>query len=86
MCKYKRQRNFCVHLLRITKRNFFKNLSEKKISDNRAFWKEIKPHFYDKGGISSKTKLVEREKIIHKDKDIAETMNKYFVNITKPCV
>ena len=83
MCKYKRQRNFCVNLLRITKRNFFKNLSEKKISDNRAFWKEIKPHFYDKGGISSKTKLVEREKIIHKNKDIAETMNKYFVNITK---
>ena len=32
--------------------------------------------------MSSKVTLVEKDKIIHKDKDIAETM-KYFVNITK---
>ena len=36
-CKYKQQRNFCVDLLRITKRNFFKNLNVTKISDNRTF-------------------------------------------------
>ena len=82
-CKYKWQRNFCVNLLRKTKRNFFKNVNEKKISDNRTFWKEIKPYFNDKGGMSSKIKLVERDKIIHKDKKIAETINKYFVNRTK---
>ena len=82
MCKYKRQRNFCVNLLRITKRNF-RNLNEKKVSDNRTFWKEIKSYFNDKGCMSSQTTLVERDKIIHKDKEIAETMNKYFVNITK---
>ena len=70
--------------MRKTKRNFFKNVNEKKISDNRTFWKEIKPYFNDKGGMSSKIMLVERDKIIqHKDKEIAETMNKYFVNITK---
>ena len=82
-CKYKRQHNFCVNLLRKTKRNFFKNVNEKKISDNRTFWKEIKPYFNDEGGMSSKITLVKRDKIIHKDKEIAETMNKYFVNITK---
>ena len=82
-CKYKRQRNFCVNLSRKTKRNFFKKVNEKKISDNRTFWKEIKPYFNDKGGMSIKITLVERDKIIHKDKEIAETMNKYFVNITK---
>ena len=38
-CKYKRQRNFCVNLLRITKGNFFKNVNEKKFSDNRTFWR-----------------------------------------------
>ena len=36
-CKYKRQRNFCVNLLRKTKRNFFKNVNEKKISDTFKF-------------------------------------------------
>ena len=82
-CKYKRQRNFCVNLLRITKRNSFRNVNEKKVSDNRTFWKEIKPYFNDKGGMSSKTTLVERDKIIHKDKEIVKTVNKYFVNTTK---
>ena len=82
-CKYKWQRNFCANLLRITKRNFFKNFNEKKIFDSRTFWKEIKQYFNDKGGMSSKIKLVERDKIIHKDKKIAETINKYFVNRTK---
>ena len=33
--------------------------------------------------MSSKKTLVERDKIVHKDKEIAETINKYFVNITK---
>ena len=33
--------------------------------------------------MSSKITLAERDKIIQKDKEIAEIMNKYFVNITK---
>ena len=78
--------NFCVDQLRITKRNFFKKLNEKKISNNKTFWKEIKPYFNNKEGMSSKITLVERDKIIQKDKEIAKTMNKYFVNILKPCV
>ena len=53
-CKYKQQSNFCVNLLRLTKWNFFKQLNKKKTSNSRTFWKEIKPYFNDKGGISSK--------------------------------
>ena len=82
-CKYKRQRNFYVNLLRITKGNFFKNVNEKKISDNRTFWREIKPYFNGKGGMPSKITLVKKGKIIHKNKEIAKAMNKYFVNVTK---
>ena len=33
--------------------------------------------------MSSTITLVERDKIMHKDKEIAEIMNKYFVNIAK---
>ena len=33
--------------------------------------------------MSSKITLIEREKIMHKDKEIAKTMNKYFVNKSK---
>ena len=65
------------------KTKLFKIINEKKISHNSTFWKEIKPYFNDKGAMSSMITLVERDKIIHKDKEIAETMNKYFVNIIK---
>ena len=34
---YKKQRNFCVKLLRRSKKNFFSNLNVKKITDNRNF-------------------------------------------------
>ena len=36
-----------VNLLKKTKRKFFRNLNEKKLSDSRSFWKEIKPYFSD---------------------------------------
>ena len=35
----KKQRNYCVSLLRISKTNYYGNLDEKKVSDNKLFWK-----------------------------------------------
>ena len=46
---YKKQRNFCVSLLRKTKKDYFNNLNIKNITDSKAFWKTIKPYFSDKG-------------------------------------
>ena len=40
---YKMQRNYCVSLLRNSKTNYFANLDKKKVSDNKLFWKVIKP-------------------------------------------
>ena len=53
-CKYKRQRNLCLNLLRKTKQNFYKVLDEKQVSDSKTFWKNVKPFFNDKGINSSK--------------------------------
>ena len=44
-----KQRNFFVDLLRKTKTEYFKNLNVKDLSDNRKFWKTIKPYFSNKG-------------------------------------
>ena len=41
-------------------------------------------HFRDKRNISNKTMLVDNDKIRPKDKNVAEIMNKYSLNITKP--
>ena len=42
---YKRQRNFCVNLLRKEKKRFYSNIDLKFFEDNRTFWKNIKPLF-----------------------------------------
>ena len=82
-CKYKRQRNLCMNLLRKTKMNFYKALDEKQVSDNKTFWKNGKPFFRDKGVNSSKITLVEKNAVVVDEEKIANIMNNYFVNITK---
>ena len=47
-----KQRNCCVCLLRKSRRNYYSNLNVKDITDNKKFWKTIKPLF------SIKTKSV----------------------------
>ena len=42
---YKRQRNYCVSLLREVKETFYENFNPKLISDNKTFWKQVKPFF-----------------------------------------
>ena len=82
-CKYKRQRNLCMNLLRKTKMNFYKALDEKQVSDNKTFWKNGKTFFRDKGVNSSKITLVEKNAVVVDEEKIANIMNNYFINITK---
>ena len=43
-CKnYTKQINYLVKLLRKTKWSFYKKLDEKRLIDNRKFWKPVKP-------------------------------------------
>ena len=54
----------------------------RKISDNRKFWKTIKPLFSNKGLNSKKVMLKENNKLITEEKELAAVMNTFFVNIT----
>ena len=45
---YNKQRNLCVSLIRREKKNFFNNISTRDITDNKTFWKTVKPLFTDK--------------------------------------
>ena len=64
-CKYKCQRNLCLNLKKKsyekTKKSFYKNLDKKQASDNKVFWKNVKPSFSDKGVNFSKIALVEKK-------------------------
>ena len=80
---YKKQRNFCVTLLRRTKKEYFQNLNVKDLSDNKKFWKIIKPYFSNKGLNSNKMLLKEKGELVSDEKQLASIMNKFFINITK---
>ena len=91
---YNKQRNLCVSLIRREKKNFFNNISTRDITDNKTFWKTVKPLFTDKVQTKSKITLIEKkvasregqeqivsEKVISEDQAVAEVFNKFFINI-----
>ena len=78
-CNYKRRRNRCLSILRKTKKGYFNSLHIKQVSDNKLFWKSVKPFFSDKESNSSKITLVEENNIINDKEEIANLMNNYFI-------
>ena len=80
---YKNQRNYCVSLLRKAKQQYFKNLNLNDVTNNKTFWRSIKPYFNEKGSGSNKIVLSGNESVLTNEKEIANTMNNHFINITK---
>ena len=80
---YTQQRNKCVSLLRKTKMNYYGNLNEKDIRDNKKFWKTVKPFLSDKSINSDKIDLNENGELINSKTKAAEVLNEFFSNIVK---
>ena len=79
--RYKKQRNICVSLLRKAKRKHFEDLSIADVTDNKKFWKRVKPLFGNKIKGNPNIALVESNDLITDEKSLAETFNNYFVNV-----
>ena len=77
------QRNRCVKHLRVTKKQFFNDLSEIDINDTRRFWKTVKPFLSHKSKKEERVILLENNEIVKDDIEIANIFNEYFDNITK---
>ena len=80
---YKKQRNYYVSVLIKSKTNYYANLDEKKVSDNKLFWKVIKPSFSDKSRVKEQINLVEKGEILKTDLETVEVLNTFFGNIVK---
>ena len=78
---YKRQRNFCVKLLTRTKKEFYNNLNVKYITENKLFWKTVKPSFTDKTLKDERITLVENNKVVSDESELVEIFSKDFGNI-----
>ena len=53
------------------------------MTDEKTFWKTIKPNFIEKRSSSSKIILSEKASILNDNKEICNTMNCCFINVTK---
>ena len=72
--------------MRKTKKVYFEKLNIKEIGDNKTFWKTVRQYFSDKDDKSSEITLVENNFVIADEKRVAESMNKYFINIRKSLI
>ena len=57
---YAKQRNLCVTLLRKSKREFYGNLNEKILCDNKKFWGVVKSVLSNKVFLMKKSLLLNR--------------------------
>ena len=78
---YKRYRKFCPTLIKKTKRNFYNNLNVNKMTDNKSFWKTVKPSFTENTLKDKKTVLVENDTTISEENEVAEIFRSYFCGI-----
>ena len=76
-----KQRNYCVSLLRKSKKVYYSNLDEKKVTDNKTFWKTIKPFLSDKLVSRAKLILIVEDEIVESDINKAQVLNTFFSNI-----
>ena len=81
--KSKKQRNYCVSLLRKTKREYYSNLDVKNITDSKTFWKTVKRFLSDKVTSTQKITPLENDKIVKNDNDTARVLNTFFSNIVR---
>ena len=63
--------------------NYYGNLNEKDITDNKIFWKTVKSFLSDKSINSDKIHLNENGELINSKTKTAEVLNEFFSNIVK---
>ena len=78
---YKKQRNLCVKLLKRAKKIFCNTLNVKNVSDNKNFWKIVKPNFTEKTIKDQKITLAKKETVISEESELAEVFIIYFENV-----
>ena len=79
--EFSKQRNYCVSLVRKSKKLYYSNLDEKKVTDNKTFWKTIKPFLSDKIASREKLPLTEEDEIVESDINKPQILNIFFANI-----
>ena len=77
--KYKKHKNFCSRLYKKERKKYFDTLDVNKITDNKAFWKNIQPLFSEKRKFANKITLEDSEEnILSDDTLVSEELEIFF--------
>ena len=77
-----RQKNYCCKLYKKERENFFENLNLSIVTDNKKFWKVVKPLFNGKGSrVSNEIILLEKDRILRDGIEVAKELHSYFNSI-----
>ena len=72
----KKQRNFCSKLYKKERKKFYSNLDMNNITNNKTFWKTVKPFLTNKGSSVSKITLIQNDKIL--SKSVSDCFSDFF--------
>ena len=75
---YKKQKNYCNRLYKRERKRYYSNLNLSNITDNKKFWNTVKPLFSEKRRGKVNIVLVNGDKIISDDLEVAQTFNDFF--------
>ena len=68
-----------MHLVRKSKREYYGNLNENNVTDNKTFWKTGESFLSSKTTNHSKQQfLVKNDEVINDDTKVAETLSSFF--------
>ena len=78
MNKYKKHKHFFSKLYKKERKKFYSQLDIKNITDNKLFWKTMKPFLSEKCTYASKISLVYNDNVISDDQELKKTFNDFF--------
>ena len=61
-----------------SKKNYYNNLNVRNTTDNKQLWRTVKPFFSDKVDGNEEITLIEEDKVVSEDKELAEPFKSYF--------
>ena len=70
-----------MSIFRKSKKSYCSNFDEKKIADNKTFWKTIKSFIFDKIVSREKVNLIKEDEIVKSKIHTSEILNISFCNI-----
>ena len=75
LAAFEQQKNYCNRLCKRNQKEYLKNFDLRNITDNKKFWRTVKPFSGEKGGTKERIVQVEGERLIKDNAEIAQTFD-----------